>query len=364
MSDTKRLKVFLCHASTDKLKVKEYYKRLMADKVDAWLDSENLIPGQIWDSEIQSAIRSSHVFIVFLTKNSVSKEGYIQKEIRTALDCAEEKLENSIYIIPALLEECAIPVRLSKYQYADLDIPDGYKKLLKSLHLRAQQVGCDGLTENKEENETQFEDSILPPEGATLHFRNKLTTFSSLENFITEDIDFRNKKPNWSSAIEIQNISVAGVFSNNFFINILTKFLKDYPLAQFKVQYILIKHEYLQNLPLSKTPADWAETSRRTLMQILSFAEKSQSLWGNRLDFAVKTIKALPEKSGTLLNHEHLFFSEVDFIHDEKNMPQMRINQNSFYCSANNELGYKQIALFQNRFNFYWNFQSEWINKK
>lgn len=49
MPKSKRpLKVFLCHASADKPAVRDLYKRLVADGVDAWLDAESLVAGQNW----------------------------------------------------------------------------------------------------------------------------------------------------------------------------------------------------------------------------------------------------------------------------------------------------------------------------
>jgi hypothetical protein len=58
--DSRPLKVFpstssghrLCHASADKPAVRDLYKRLVADGVDAWLDAESLVPGQNWQVEI------------------------------------------------------------------------------------------------------------------------------------------------------------------------------------------------------------------------------------------------------------------------------------------------------------------------
>ena len=57
MPESKRpLKVFLCHASTDKPAVRELYLRLKKDGVDAWLDKEKLLPGQDWELEIRKAV--------------------------------------------------------------------------------------------------------------------------------------------------------------------------------------------------------------------------------------------------------------------------------------------------------------------
>ena len=99
------LKVFLCHASGDKPPVRDLYKRLVAEGVDAWLDQEKLLPGQNWRSEIPKAVREADVVVVCLSKKSITKEGYVQKEIKFALDIAEEKPEDTIFLIPARLEE-------------------------------------------------------------------------------------------------------------------------------------------------------------------------------------------------------------------------------------------------------------------
>jgi hypothetical protein len=50
--EKRSLKVFLCHASGDKPPVRDLYKRLTAEGVDAWLDQEKLLPGQDWRMEI------------------------------------------------------------------------------------------------------------------------------------------------------------------------------------------------------------------------------------------------------------------------------------------------------------------------
>jgi hypothetical protein len=118
-SDKRPLKVFLCHASGDKPKVQQLYSRLIRDGIDAWLDKEKLLPGQTWKSEIPKAVRNSDVVIVCLSAQSVNKEGYVQKEVRIALDVADEKPEGTIFIIPARLENCNLPERISQFQCVD-----------------------------------------------------------------------------------------------------------------------------------------------------------------------------------------------------------------------------------------------------
>ncbi len=133
MPENRKLKVFLCHSKDDKPKVRELYRRLVADGFDAWLDEEKLMPGQDWDLEIRKAVRESNVVVVCLSKDSVTKAGYVQKEIRFALDVADEQPEGAVFIIPARLEDCQVPTRLSKWQWVNLFEETGYERLIKTL---------------------------------------------------------------------------------------------------------------------------------------------------------------------------------------------------------------------------------------
>ena len=134
--ESRQLKIFLCHSEDDKPKVRKLYKRLIADNFDAWLDEVKIIPGQDWDLEIKKAVRNSDIVIVCLSNGSITKEGYIQKEIRFALDIADEKPEGTVFLIPVRLEACNVPNRISRFQWVDLFQKVGYAKLKESLHLR------------------------------------------------------------------------------------------------------------------------------------------------------------------------------------------------------------------------------------
>lgn len=142
MNSTPRpLKVFLCHASADKPAVRKLYRYLKQRGVQPWLDEIDLLPGQNWRAEIPNALYSSDVIVVCLSKGSVDREGYVQKEISFALDKALEKPEGTIFIIPAKLEDCNVPSRLSHYQWVDLFHEGGHKRLMQSLNLRAAHLG-------------------------------------------------------------------------------------------------------------------------------------------------------------------------------------------------------------------------------
>jgi hypothetical protein len=143
---SRKLLAFLCHSSHDKMAVRDLYRRLIHDGFSAWFDEEDLIPGQAWDTEIQEAVRASDVVIVCLSRSSITKEGYVQKEIRYTLDVAEEKPPGTIFLIPARLDECNVPGRLKDVHWVDLFKDQGYEKLLKALRKRGKALGVVAST--------------------------------------------------------------------------------------------------------------------------------------------------------------------------------------------------------------------------
>jgi hypothetical protein len=134
-------RVFLCHASIDKPAVRNLYQRLLYDRVYPWLDEEELLPGQNWRQEIERVMRRIPAVIVCLSRNSITKAGYVQREIQFTLDLLAHQPEGSVFLIPARLEECEVPDRLQDIHYCDLYREAGYNRLLLALHLRARQLG-------------------------------------------------------------------------------------------------------------------------------------------------------------------------------------------------------------------------------
>jgi hypothetical protein len=134
MSETKRiLKVFLCYAHSDKETVHNLYTRIMEAGIHAWLDSEDLQPGQNWEYEIRKAILKSDVAIVCLSREFNKQRGYRHEELKLALEKTELLDEDKDFIIPVRLEKCEMPESLQRLHRVDLFEADGYKKLIRAL---------------------------------------------------------------------------------------------------------------------------------------------------------------------------------------------------------------------------------------
>jgi hypothetical protein len=143
------LRIFLCHSSGDKQAVRDLYQRLRADDFDPWLDEENLLPGQDWEREISKAVRACDIVVVCLSRTSINKRGYVQKEIKYALDVADEQPEDTIYLIPLKLEECDIPLRLRRWHWVNLFDPTGYERLLNALRHSASTASVKSTIINR-----------------------------------------------------------------------------------------------------------------------------------------------------------------------------------------------------------------------
>ncbi|WP_435549973.1 toll/interleukin-1 receptor domain-containing protein [Desulfobacterium sp. N47] len=137
VSHPSALQVFLCHSSGDKAAVRKLHDDILTLGFNPWLDELRLLPGQDWKVEIKKAIRKTDVVIVCLSNKSVTKSGFVQAEIKYALDVADEQPEGTIFIIPLRLEECKVPDRLSQWQWVDYYKENGRDQLQRALRTRA-----------------------------------------------------------------------------------------------------------------------------------------------------------------------------------------------------------------------------------
>jgi len=134
-------RIFLCHASEDKAQVREVYHRLKALGFAPWLDEIDILPGQDWDYEIEQALETSEFVMVFLSTRSVEKVGYVQREFRRALYHAEERPAGFIHTIPVKLDNCSVPRRFSRHQWANLYENGAFERIVRALHYGLQQRG-------------------------------------------------------------------------------------------------------------------------------------------------------------------------------------------------------------------------------
>jgi|CXWL01.1.fsa_nt_gi hypothetical protein len=131
------MQIFISYAKEDTSEAKKLFQSLRKFReISPWLDSENLLPGMDWEEEISNAIEKSRFVILVLSSNSVTKTGFLQKEVKKAIDRLLYFPPGKIFIIPIRIDICEPKyAELRKIHYVDM-FPDwdiGIKKIVASI---------------------------------------------------------------------------------------------------------------------------------------------------------------------------------------------------------------------------------------
>jgi hypothetical protein len=132
-------RIFISYAKEDKKHAERLYCELTAAGACPWMDTKNLKPGQRWQAEIEGEIENCTHFIALLSSRSVSKRGYVQSEIRRALEVWDRLPDRTLFLMPVRLDECSPSHRsLDAFHRVDL-FPRwkaGLEQILASLDIK------------------------------------------------------------------------------------------------------------------------------------------------------------------------------------------------------------------------------------
>jgi len=119
--------VFVSYSRADSEFALKLVRDLKAAGISVWLDQLDIIPGQVWDREIEAAVVISPCMLVILSPTSVISDD-VANEFNYALD--ERKI-----VIPVLHRDCPVPFRLRRRQYADFrqDYGQGLQDIQRAL---------------------------------------------------------------------------------------------------------------------------------------------------------------------------------------------------------------------------------------
>jgi hypothetical protein len=129
-------KIFLSYAREDMGMAKKLYNDLKRYGLDVWLGMEALLPGDKWKDKIQDAIEKCNYFIALLSSRSVNKWGFVQKELKIALEVLDLFRNSEWFVLPVRLDDCEIcERRLKEHHWIDLfpdsEYQNGLKKILQ-----------------------------------------------------------------------------------------------------------------------------------------------------------------------------------------------------------------------------------------
>ncbi|KPA15233.1 protein containing Toll-Interleukin receptor, partial [Candidatus Magnetomorum sp. HK-1] len=133
---SEELKVFISYAREDHEVAYKIYDDLKNRGLSPWIDKEHILPGVNWMQIISKSIKESNYFIALLSSNSVSKRGYVQKELKIALDLLDEFPPEDIFLIPVRIDECKpVHEKIQYLHWANLfpSYEEGINQILKVL---------------------------------------------------------------------------------------------------------------------------------------------------------------------------------------------------------------------------------------
>lgn len=121
-------KIFLSYSRIDSEFALKLAISLRNEGINIWFDQMDIRSGTHFDTEIQKAIQSAKCVLVILSPNSVSSNN--------VLDEASYALDEGKQVIPIVLVDCAVPLRLRRLQYIDFrtNFSLGLKLLLDELN--------------------------------------------------------------------------------------------------------------------------------------------------------------------------------------------------------------------------------------
>lgn len=129
MSPDKTRRTFISYSRINKDFALKLARELRASGFSIWFDQLDIPAGARWDDEVEQALEDCEIFMVILTPAS-SQSDNVKDEIGYAIDTGKR-------ILPILLENAKVPLRLRRFQYVDFTAKDydegveSAKKLLR-----------------------------------------------------------------------------------------------------------------------------------------------------------------------------------------------------------------------------------------
>ncbi len=159
MPPEKQRLTFISYSRVNKDFALKLAKELKAAGFNIWLDQLDIPAGARWDDALEDALEECKIFMVILTPASISSEN-VKDEIGYAID-------HNKRILPILLENAKIPLRLRRFQYVDFTSKsyeegvEGAKQLLQNLvDTPTIQTSRSAITEVKQDKGKQAEKAV------------------------------------------------------------------------------------------------------------------------------------------------------------------------------------------------------------
>src|ERR1044071_258624 len=135
---------FISYAKEDRVTAERLYNDLRQLGADPWLDIHQLRGGETWKDSISLALQGSTHVLTLISESSVTKTGFVQTEVRQALELLDNVPPGKIFVVPVRLDDSRPQhQRLNDLHWVDLfrDYAKGLSRIATSLELPAKGTG-------------------------------------------------------------------------------------------------------------------------------------------------------------------------------------------------------------------------------
>lgn len=132
---------FISYAKEDIKQVTAISSDLSDNGILPWFDKEMLLPGDDWQNRIEQAIEEADYFLLFMSSQTIDRNGFKNRELQIALYQQSLRPEGKKFIIPILINDCKPPRDLSRLHWVKTTDEDWFKKILKAiapLHIKKE----------------------------------------------------------------------------------------------------------------------------------------------------------------------------------------------------------------------------------
>ncbi|RUU75153.1 toll/interleukin-1 receptor domain-containing protein [Mesorhizobium sp. M7A.F.Ca.MR.362.00.0.0] len=142
------MKAFISYAREREKNAKEVFLHLSEVGVDVFFDKVSLSPGDEWKRSLQESIKKSDLILLVVSKETSTKVGELQREIRIILEESARRPRGQTYLVPMRVGKASLPSELLEFQYFDYGSGGWAKTLLNSARSVAKRLGEDKTVNN------------------------------------------------------------------------------------------------------------------------------------------------------------------------------------------------------------------------
>ncbi len=126
-------KILLAYAHEDIGQAKRIYYDLKRYGIDVWIDYENILPGQSWQSVIEEIIAQCKHCLVLLSSHTTTENGFLKNELKFILELLSKYSGLDIELLTVRVDNCEASLKNSDIKFIDLFPDDQYRAGLKKI---------------------------------------------------------------------------------------------------------------------------------------------------------------------------------------------------------------------------------------